>query len=92
MKIGNLLLSYLDVRLPGFLPQGLTSREAKHLDPQLVRHDSFEPIQDGSRDTVFQGRAVHVPLEAPILGDPIEEGSIAEEKILEKPVLPNLTE
>ena len=32
---------------------GLTSGEAKHLGPQLVRHDSLEPIQDGSGDTVF---------------------------------------
>ena len=33
LTVGNLLLSYLDVRLPGFLPQRLTSREARHLGP-----------------------------------------------------------
>lgn len=39
LTVGNPLLLYLDVRLPGFLPQGLTSREAKHLGPRLVRHE-----------------------------------------------------
>lgn len=92
MTVGNPLLSYLDVQLPRFLPQRLTSREAKHLDPQLVRHNSFEPIQDGLGDTIFQGRAVHIPLEAPILGELTRKGSVAEEEIPEEPVLSNLVE
>ena len=84
-----------------FLSQGLTSREARHLGPRLVRYDSLEPIQDGSGDTVFQGRVIHILVEAPVLGDPIEEGlatedpaaedPITEETIPEKPVLPNPT-
>ena len=54
MKVGSSLLSYLDVRLPGFLPKGLTSREATDLGPRLVRQDSLKPIQDSLGDTVFQ--------------------------------------
>lgn len=37
------------------------------------RHDYLEPIQDGLGDTVFQGRAMHIPLEALVLGDPTKE-------------------
>jgi len=84
--VGSPLLSYLDVRLLSFLPRGLTSREAKHLGPWLVRNDSLEPIQDGSRDTVFQGRSGHIPVEAPPLGDPDEEGPTTEET---DPALPD---
>ena len=87
--VGSPLFSYLDVWLPEFLPHGLTSGEARHLGSRLVRHDSLEPIQDSSRDTVFQGRAIHIPLEAPILGDPNEKGSVTEEAVLEEPILPN---
>jgi len=84
----------------GFLLQGLTFDEARDLGPWLVRYDSLEPIQDGSGDTVFQGWAVHIPVEALILGDPTEEGlatkdpavedPITKEPIPEKPILPNL--
>ena len=87
--IGNPLLSYLNVRLPGFLPQGLTSKVARHLVPWLVKHDSFEPIQDSSGDTIFEGQAIHIPLEAAILGDSNEEGLVTKEAILEKAILPN---
>lgn len=77
--VSSLLLSYLDVRLPRFLPHGLMSKEARHLGPLVVRHDSLKPIQDGSRDIVFQGQAVHIPLEAsvsriPVLGNLVCEG------------------
>ena len=89
LTVGSPLLLYLDVRLLGFLPKGLTFEEARHLGPQLVRHDSLEPIQDGSRDTVFQGRAEDIPMEAPILGDPNEEGSVTKET---NPILPNSAE
>ena len=81
LTVGSPLLLYLDVQLLGFLPKGLTFEEARHLGPQLVRHDSLEPIQDGSRDTVFQGRAEDIPMEAPILGDPNEEGSVPRRQI-----------
>ena len=53
LTVSSPLLSYLDVWLPGFLLRGLTLEEARHLGPQLVRHDSLEPIQDGLGDTVF---------------------------------------
>ena len=74
MKVGNSLLSYLDVRLPGFLPKGLTSREATDLGPRLVRQDSLKPIQDSLGDTVFQNWVEHIPVEARILGDSDEKG------------------
>nr|POF14753.1 hypothetical protein CFP56_43600 [Quercus suber] len=73
------LLSYLDVRLPRFLPKGLTSGEARELGPRLVKHGSLEPIQDSSRDTIFQGRAVHTLVEVPILGSSDKEGLVTEE-------------
>ena len=57
LTVGSPLLSYLDVWLLGFLPKGLTFKEARDLGHQLVRHDSLEPIQDSLGDTVFQGRA-----------------------------------
>ena len=55
----------------------------------MVRHDSLEPIQDGSGDIVFQGHAKHIPVDALPLGDPNEKGPAAEETDL---VLPNLAE
>ena len=33
LMVGSPLLSFLDVWLPGFLPRGLTSKEARHLGP-----------------------------------------------------------
>lgn len=78
LTVGSPLLSYLDVRLLGFLLQSLNSEEAKHLSPQIARHDSLEPIQDGSRDTIFQGRAVHIPLEASVLEDPAKGNPVCE--------------
>lgn len=78
LTVSSLLLSYLDVRLPGFLPYGLTSGEARHLGPLIARHDSLEPLQDGSGDTVFQGQAVHIPLEASVSGDPVEGNLVCE--------------
>ena len=89
LTVGSSLLSYLDVRLPGFLPKGLTSEEAKDLGPRLVRQDSLKPIQDSSGDIVFQDRAEHIPVEALILGDSDEEGPDIEETNL---VLSNLAE
>ena len=50
---GSPFLSYLDVQLPSFLPNGLTSGEAQHLGPRKVRKVSLKPISDGSVDTVF---------------------------------------
>ena len=89
LTVNSLLLSYLDVQLPNFSPKGLTSGEARHLGPQLVRHDSLKPIQDGSGDTVFQGHVENIPVDAPPLGDPDEEGLSAKKT---NPVLPTLTE
>lgn len=79
LTVSSPLLSYLDIRLPGFLPRGLMSKEARQLGPRIVRHDSLKPIQDGSRDRVFQGKAVHIPLEALVLEDPTEKDLAREE-------------
>ena len=79
LTVGNPLLSYLDVRLLGFLPPGLTFGEARHLGPRLVRHNSLKPIQDDSGDNVFQGRAVHIPVEAPILEDLNKKGPVTKD-------------
>ena len=62
LTIESPLLSYLDVRLPGFLPQAMTSGEARHQGPKIVQEGSPEPIRDGSGDTVFHSQAVHTPI------------------------------
>ena len=62
--VGSPLLSYLDVWLPEFLPHGLTSGEARHQGPRIVRESSLEPVRDDSGDIVFHGRVVHIPVEA----------------------------
>lgn len=58
------LLSFLDVWIPRFLPNRLTSEEARHQGPRIVRESSFEPNRDGLGDMVFQGKAVHILVEA----------------------------
>ena len=62
--VGSPLLSYLDVWLPEFLLHGLTSGEARHQGPRIVRESSLEPVCDDLGDTVFHGRAVHISVEA----------------------------
>lgn len=79
--ISSPLLSYLNVRLPRFLPNGLTNGEARHQGPRIVKQDSLEPIHDGSSDKVFQGRAVHIPVEAPVLEALITKTPVAEDHI-----------
>ena len=63
MMVSSPLLSYIDVCLPGFLSRGLTIGEAREREPHLRREDSLSPVRDGSADTVFQGRAEHLPVE-----------------------------
>ena len=82
LSFGSPLLSFLNIQLPGFLPPGLTSGEAKELGPRLVRHDSLEPIQDGLGNTVFQGRLEHIPMDAPPWENHEEEGLTTKENIL----------
>ena len=45
----------MDIRLPGFLQNDLTSGEARNLRLQTVREGSFEPVRDSSADTIFHG-------------------------------------
>ena len=63
MTIGSPLLSYIDVRHRGFFPPTLTINEAWDLDLHLIRVGSLVTARDGLDDTVFQGRAVHTPVE-----------------------------
>lgn len=77
--VSSPLLSYLDIQPPGFLPCNLTSEEAKQLGPRIARQDFLEPVQDRSTDRVFQGKAVHITLDAPALEDPTEKDPDREE-------------
>ena len=69
MIVGSPLLSYFDVRLPGFLLHELTSDEVRHQGPRRVRQGLFEPVCDGLVDTIFQGRAMHILVETLVLDD-----------------------
>ena len=46
-----------------FLPSRLTVGEARDLGPCLIRVGLLVPIRDGTTDIVFQGRALHTPVE-----------------------------
>ena len=63
--VDSLLLSYIDVQHQGFLSSRLTVGEARDLDPRVIRVGSRVPVRDGSANTIFQGRAVHIPVEEP---------------------------
>ena len=69
LTIGNPLLSYFDVQLLEFLPHGLTCDKVKHQGPRRVRQGLLELIHNGLVDIIFQGQAVHIPVETPILDD-----------------------
>ncbi|KAL0003384.1 hypothetical protein SO802_017165 [Lithocarpus litseifolius] len=58
LTIDSPLLSYLDVRLQGFLPRGLTLGEAQRLGPQQIREGSLLPFKDGSVDRAFHARRI----------------------------------
>ena len=63
MTVGSLLLSYIDVQDQGFFPSRLTVGEARDLGSHLIRVGSLVPVRDELADTVFQGRALHMPVE-----------------------------
>ena len=69
LTIGSPLLSYFDVQLLEFLPHGLTCNKVKHQGPRRVRQGLLELIHNSSADIVFQGRAMHIPVETPVLDD-----------------------
>ena len=77
LTVESPLLSYLNVWLLGFLPQGPTNGEARHQWPIIVRESSLELVWDSSGDTVFHSRAMHIPVEAPIANTLIPPNSIA---------------
>ena len=41
----------------------------RHQGPRRVRQGSLEPICDGLANTVFQGQAMHIPVETLVLDD-----------------------
>lgn len=64
LTVESSLLSFLDVDLPGFVPPGLTSEEPRHQGPRIFQAGSLELVWDGLGDIVFQGRAMHIPIDA----------------------------
>lgn len=62
--VSNLLLTYIDVRIPGFLPN-ISVNKARRKGPRRVREGSREPIRDGSGDFVFHERLQHIPMNDP---------------------------
>ena len=46
------------------MPHRLTSGEARHQGPRIVRESSLEPVCDDSGDTVCHGSIVHILVEA----------------------------
>lgn len=63
LLVNNPVLSYIDVQHPNFLPPNLAVGEARNLGPRLVRPDLLVPEKDASVDSIFQGCAVHIPVE-----------------------------
>ena len=41
----------------------------RYQGPRRVRQGLLEPIHDSSANTIFQGWAVHIPMETPVLDD-----------------------
>ena len=41
----------------------------RHQGPRRVRQGLLEPVCDGLANTIFQGRAVHILVETPVLDD-----------------------
>ena len=75
LTVSSPLLSYLDIRLCGFLPPGLTPDEAQRLGPWQFSVGSLLPVRDDSTDTIFHSRAEHIPVEEP------KEGARAVEQV-----------
>ena len=73
LTISSPLLSYIDVRHRGFFPPRLTIGEARDLGLRLIRVGLLVPTRDGSTDTIFQGRAVHTPVEEQHIEAPTAE-------------------
>ena len=63
LLVDSLLLSYIDMRHSNFLPPNLIVGEARDLDPRLVKAESLVPVRDASTNSIFQGCAVHRPVE-----------------------------
>ena len=58
----NLLLTYIDVRIPGFLPNIMVN-EAQRREPRWARKSSWELVKDSSGDSIFHDRLQHIPVD-----------------------------
>ena len=67
LTVGSPLMSHIDIRLPRFLPRGLTVGEAQERGPRFIREDSLMPTRDGLVDLVFHGKFEHIPIKDPII-------------------------
>ena len=73
LTIGSPLLSYINVRLPGFLSRGLIVGKARQRAPQYIKEGSLVLARDGLVDSIFQGRAEHIPFKDPATAEPNDE-------------------
>ena len=84
LTVGSPLMSYIDIRLPRFLPRGLTVGEAQERGPRFIRKDSLVPARDGLVDLVFHGKFEHIPIEDPIIPelakDMVQRGNMSLER------------
>ena len=64
---------YIDVRLPSFLPRGLSLGEAWRISPCWIREGSLLPVRDSSTNRVFYGKAEHILVEKPAAEEPVVE-------------------
>lgn len=94
LTISSPLLFYIDVRLRGFLPRGLTLFDARRLSPWQVRKGSLLPAMDGSADRVFHNQAENIPVKEPIAAEPIpveeiESKELAIEMVVWRKMIPD---
>ena len=64
---------YIDVRLPGFLPRGLSLGEAWRISPCQIREGSLLPIRYSSTNRVFCDKVEHILVEEPAAEEPVVE-------------------
>ena len=94
LTVGNLLLSYIDVHLWGFLLRGLTLGEARRLGLRQIRKGSLLLVTDSFANWVFHDKVEHIPVEElaitkPVM--PLNEETESEESTLEMVVWRKIT-
>lgn len=81
LRVSHLILSYMPSYTnyqdsSGTLTHRLTSSKARHQRPRRVRQGSLEPVHDGLAHMIFQGRVMHILVEAPIVEAFVVESTI----------------